>query len=66
MFSEACSELGATVTVKADDSRMCAVTRATHRCTAAVLGCSYLLLAVILTALCGAATALEVTQPAAM
>ena len=46
---------------KADDSRMCAVTRATHRCTAAVLGCSYLLLAVILTALCAAATALEVT-----
>ena len=48
------------VTVKGNDSRMCAVTRATHRCTAAVLGCSYLLLAGLLTALCGAATALEV------
>ena len=64
MFSEACSELGAQcywIHVKADGSRMCAVTRATHRCTAAVLGCSYLLLAVLVTALCGAATALEVT-----
>ena len=49
------------VTVRADGSGMCAVTRATHRCTAAVLGCSYLLLAVLVTALCGAATALEVT-----
>ena len=40
---------------------MCPVSRATHHCTAAVLGCSYLLLGVLLTALCAAATALEVT-----